>query len=140
MVDNIDTDITTSINGKSTSKRYYDKVKDTPEWKIKKAMYNRRFQDKKREAHKEHVVTSDANLDNKLSTYEKKLARKHDYDLRNKEYDDWKARKSQHNRIYQMKSRETKARDRNLSETYLNRLDALEATITSSGHWLEHLD
>ena len=74
MVDNIVTYITPSINDKSPSKRYYDKVKDTPEWKIKKAMYNRRYQDKKRATHKEHVVTSDAKLNNELSTYEKKLA------------------------------------------------------------------
>jgi hypothetical protein len=140
MVDNIDTDITTSLNGKSTSKRYYDKVKDTPEWKIKKAMYNRRYQDKKRETHKENVVTSDANLNNKLSTYEKKLARNHDYYSRNKDCDEWKERKSQYNKIYQMKSRERKAQDRNLLETYLNRLDALEAIIRSNGQGLEHLD
>ena len=39
-----------------------------------------------------------------------------------------------------MKSRERKAQDRNLLETYLYRLDALEAIIRSNGHGLEHLD
>ena len=117
MVDNTEEDITTSINDKSPIKRYYDKVKDTPEWKIKKAMYNRRYQDKKRETHKENVVTSDAKLNNKLSTYEQKLVRNPDYYSRNKDCDAWRERKSQYNKIYQMKSRERKAQDRNLLET-----------------------
>ena len=72
----------------------------------RKAMCNRRFQAKKRGAHEENVVTSDANLNNNLSTYEKKLARNHDYYSRNKDCDEWKERKSQYNKIYQMKSKE----------------------------------
>ena len=116
------------------------KLKNAPEWKIKKAMFDRRFQDKKRETHKETVVTGDANLNNELSIHEKKLARNHDYYSRNKDCDEWKERKSQYNKIYQMKSRERKAQDINLLESYLNRLDALEAIIRSNGHWLEHLD
>ena len=39
-----------------------------------------------------------------------------------------------------MESRGRKAQDKNLLETYLNRLDALEAIIRSNGHGLEHLD
>ena len=123
-----------STQTESRHKSYYNKMKDNPEWKAKKAEYNKRYTEQRKAilgetetTRKEKVELTDEQMREK-----KRLANKKFYD-KYKNEDKFKETKSRYNKEYQERLKERKKSEREEIIASLNRLKYLESLVIANG-------